>query len=389
QETKPKTQQAVNLALQRMGYLFSQANCEVKVVTWDAADGKGVDDLLINRGEDYFQQVYQKATSWEIWKAASLNSLTLPPHLELNSRYLPDISIPTSAQLMAIKSAKGTGKTEFLAKIVKQAIANQQKVLVIGHRVKLVEELCQRFGLNYISQVRDNPAAQIYGYGLCIDSLHPQSQAKFQAEDWQGAMIIIDEIEQVLWHGLNGDTCKTNRVAILKSLKSLMQTVVSSGGKVLVADADLSDISLDYLTSLAAIELETFLISNEWKPSYKEAWRVYNYSDHTPQRLVNDLVKHIKEGGKPFVCLSAQKLTSKWGTITLESYLRKQFPQKKILRIDSESLQDSSHAAYEAIGNLNQLLLNYDIVLASPAIETGISIDIQQHFTSVWCLAQG
>ncbi len=38
QETKPKTQQAVNLALQRMGYLFSQANCEVKVVTWDAAE---------------------------------------------------------------------------------------------------------------------------------------------------------------------------------------------------------------------------------------------------------------------------------------------------------------------------------------------------------------
>ncbi len=89
-----------------MGYLFSQANCQVKVVTWDAADGKGVDDLLINRGEDYFQQVYQKATSWEIWKAASLNSLTLPPHLELNSRYLPDIAIPTSAQLMAIKSAE-------------------------------------------------------------------------------------------------------------------------------------------------------------------------------------------------------------------------------------------------------------------------------------------
>ncbi len=318
-----------------------------------------------------------------------LNSLTLSPHLELNSRYLPDISIPTSAQLMAIKSAKGTGKTEFLAKIVKQAVANQQKVLVIGHRVKLVEELCQRFGLNYISKIIDNPAAQIYGYGLCIDSLHPQSQAKFQAEDWQEAMIIIDEIEQVLWHGLNGDTCKTNRVAILKSLKSLLQTVVSSGGKVLVADADLSDISLDYLTSLAAIELETFLISNEWKPSYQEAWRVYNYSDNTPQRLVNDLVKHIKDGGKPFVCLSAQKLTSKWGTITLESYLKKQFPHKKVLRIDSESLQDSSHAAYQAIGNLNQLLLNYDIVLASPAIETGISIDIQQHFTSVWCLAQG
>ncbi len=41
---------------------------------------------------------------------------------------------------------------------VHRLIANQQKVLVIGHRVKLVEELCQRFGLNYISKIRDNPA---------------------------------------------------------------------------------------------------------------------------------------------------------------------------------------------------------------------------------------
>jgi hypothetical protein len=372
-----------------MGYLFSQANCEVKVVTWNYTDGKGVDDLLINRGEDYFQQVYQKSVSWEVWKAQSLNSLTIQPHLEVNSRYLPDIPIPSSAQLMAIKSAKGTGKTEFLARLVKQAITNQQKVLVIGHRVKLVEELCQRFGLNYISEVRDNPTAQIYGYGLCIDSLHPQSQARFKAEDWTNTIVIIDEIEQVLWHGLNGNTCKTNRVAILKSLKTLIQTVVTTGGKVLIADADLSDISLDYLTSIATIKLEIFLINNEWKPSYNQAWRVYNYSDNTPQQLVKDLVKHIKEGGKPFVCLSSQKLTSKWGTINLESYLRKQFPKKKILRIDSESLQDSSHDAYQAIGNLNQLLLNYDIVVASPAIETGISIDIQKHFTSVWCLAQG
>jgi hypothetical protein len=31
----------------------------------------------------------------------------------------------------------------------------------------------------------------------------------------------------------------------------------------------------------------------------------------------------------------------------------------------------------------------YDIVIASPSIETGVSIDIQGHFTSVWAIAQG
>jgi len=38
--------------------------------------------------------------------------------------------------------------------------------------------------------------------------------------------------------------------------------------------------------------------------------------------------------------------------------------------------------------SLNQVLGNYDVVLASPVIETGVSIDIRGHFTSVWGIAQ-
>ena len=41
------------------------------------------------------------------------------------------------------------------------------------------------------------------------------------------------------------------------------------------------------------------------------------------------------------------------------------------------------------MGNLNALLPLYDIVIASPTIETGVSIDIKGHFTSVWAIAQG
>ena len=103
---------------------------------------------------------------------------------------------------------------------------------------------------------------------------------------------------------------------------------------------------------------------------------------------MRDLERHIREGGKPFVCLSAQKIKSQWGTCTLEAYLKQQFPKLKILRIDSESLADPTHPAYGCITSLNQLS-NYDVVLASPVIETGVSIDIRGHFTSVWGIAQG
>jgi hypothetical protein len=41
------------------------------------------------------------------------------------------------------------------------------------------------------------------------------------------------------------------------------------------------------------------------------------------------------------------------------------------------------------MANLDQVLANYDVVLASPSIETGVSIDLKDHFTSVWCIAQG
>jgi hypothetical protein len=388
-DTKPNTIKAVNAAIRKMGYLLVQAGCPVKVITWNPELGKGVDDLIAKNGRQVFDKAYQEALAFDTWKAQGLARLTHTPSIEVNCRYLPDLEIPQTAKLIGIKSPKGTGKTKFLEQIVAGARERGQWVLVIGHRIRLVEELCQRFGLQYITEVRDSIGEQVLGYGLCIDSLHPNSQAKFNAINWSNGIVIIDEVEQVLWHGLNSDTCRNNRVAILKSLKILMQNVLGGEGQVYVADADLSDISLDYLMTLAGLSLEPFIVKNDWKPGEKEAWNVYNYSESDPKVLIKNLVKHIKEGGKPFVCLSAQKLTSQWGTRTLESYLKKQFPQANILRIDSESLAEPTHPAYNCINHLDRVLSNYDIVLASPSIETGVSIDLKGHFTSVWSIAQG
>jgi hypothetical protein len=94
-------------------------------------------------------------------------------------------------------------------------------------------------------------------------------------------------------------------------------------------------------------------------------------------------------GGRPFICVDGQKAKSKWGTQNLEAYLALLFPQKRILRIDSESIADPNHPAFGCIDNLNQVLPLYDITIASPSIETGVSIDIIGHITSVWDIAQG
>jgi hypothetical protein len=400
QDSKPNTVKAVSAAIRQMGYLLTQAGCPVNAIAWNPQLGKGVDDLISTHGTEVFDRIYKQAVPLDTWKAQLLAKLTYTPDIQLNCRYLPNlktnepelpasISIPKTAQLVAIKSPKGTGKTKFLEQVVKDAIARQKWVLVIGHRVQLVEELCQRFGLNYITEVRSSDGNATLGYGLCVDSLHPKSQAQFNAKDWSDGVVIIDEVEQVLWHALNSSTCRHNRVAILKSLKTLMQNVIGGCGQVYIADADLSDIAIDYLITLAGVHRQPFIIQNDWRPEPNEAWQVLTYSESTPKRLVQDLEQHIRDGGKPLVCLSAQKLTSQWGTRSLEAYLQKQFPQARILRIDSESVAEPNHPAYRCITQLNHILSNYDIVLASPSIETGVSIEIRHHFTSVWAIAQG
>ena len=224
---------------------------------------------------------------------------------------------------------------------------------------------------------------------LSLTSLHPESQARFNADNWHNGVVIIDECEQVIWHTLNAGTCQSRRVAILQQLKTLLGNVLQGNGRVFLADADLSDLSIDFVRSLSGYDSDPYVVVNEWQPGPEERCRVYNYSGANPSGLVAALSRHIESGGRPFVVVSALKTKSKWGSRTLETHLQKKYPDKKILRIDSETISDPSHPAYGCIARLNEILPQYDIVIASPSIETGVSIDIKGHFTSVWGIFQG
>lgn len=388
-DQKRKTVRNVNRAISTTGKLLTQLGCDIWVISWQQPE-KGVDDFLAAYGCELFERVaHSLAANWDTWLGRSYTQLAYAPDILVNRRYLGEISLPQTAQLVAIKSPKGTGKTQLLESVVADAIASGQWVLVVGHRVQLVEALCHRFGIPYITEVRTSETGAVLGYGLCVDSLHPQSQARFNADNWHDGVVIIDECEQVIWHALNSNTCQKSRVAILQQLKTLLSNVLQGNGRVFLADADLSDLSIDFVRSLSGYDTEPTVIVNGWLPGPEESCNIYNYTGKNPSALVAALETHINNGGKPFVVCSAQKAKSNWGTRTLESHLQNLFADKRILRIDSETISDPSHPAYGCIANLNEILPDYDIVLASPSIETGVSINLKQHFTSVWGIFQG
>ncbi|MEL6929618.1 MAG: plasmid replication protein, CyRepA1 family [Cyanobacteria bacterium J06600_6] len=386
-DTKPSTAKNVRTAIIKTGTLLQLQGASVNLISWNDPF-KGVDDLISHRGVDYFRYLYQSRISLSNFKLKAALDISKYKPLLINQRYLSDSLVPTElAQLIGLKSPKNTGKTEWLSRIVRRLINKGKPVLIITHRIQLAKALCARFGVDHIEEVRNSETKGILGYGLCIDSLHPNSQAHFYPEDWSEAVVILDEAEQVIWHMLDSSTCQENRVEIIENFQALLKIVINSGGQIYLSDADLSCISLDYVISLIGSPIKTWVAENGFQSQNRR--KLIPYIGNDPRDLIAALTKEIEAGGKVLVHTTGQKIKSKWGSINLESYCQEKFPLSKILRIDRDSVSEPGHPAYGCMGNLDRIINSYDIVIASPVIETGVSIDIKGHFNSVWAIAQG
>ncbi len=402
-DPKPKTRINVRKAIEKTGKLFSLAGCEVKVIQWDTLE-KGVDDLIVAKSRDYFEEVYNSRISLAEYQLNSFLDLTPYVDLTINERYIPEgLHSPHNAKLIALRSLHGTGKTEWLSDKIEVLLNDGQRVLVIVHREQLARELSRRFGVDYRTEIKTSETGGIFGYALCIDSLHPSASPPFEPEKWQDAVVVIDEVEQVLWHLLNGGTCASKRTQILKTFKKLLQTVAGSElGKIFIADADLSLISINYIEQLIGFKVPKFIVNNSYTPvGYRQ---LYRCSGNTPEQVVKRLEKNLRNGQKAIIHTDGQKHKSKWGTRNLEAYVKQNFPDLKVLRLDRQSVKDKDHPAYGCIDHLNEVLVNYDVVICSPVIETGVSIDIQHgqpkavlgtpqnpcpHFDGVYVISHG
>ncbi|WP_081942984.1 plasmid replication protein, CyRepA1 family [Myxosarcina sp. GI1] len=388
-DTKFKTIRNVSNAIAATGRLFEKKGSKVSVATWEFPD-KGVDDLIVNRGEDAFHAAYNARVSIDRFKTIQETSLQFYKPEIVSERYLnpKEIAIAQDAQLICLKSAKGTNKTGFMAvAAVEEALKRGERVIVVTHRQALERELSERFGVDCRTEIRNSEVGGALGYVLCFDSLHPNANPAFNPDEWRGATVIIDEAEQAIWHLLDSSTCQHNRTAIIQSFTQLLMTAVGTGGKVWLADADLTPISIEYVRSLIGFPIKTWVLENEYKPSCNRKLIAYDGND--PSRMIVELDYEIRQGKKVLVHCSGQKWKSKWGTSNLHSRYSKMFPDKKILVLDRETVADPEHPAYGCMGHLNDTLQDYDIVICSPVIETGVSIDIKGHFNSVWCIAWG
>ncbi|MEM9922318.1 MAG: plasmid replication protein, CyRepA1 family [Cyanobacteria bacterium P01_D01_bin.50] len=386
-ETEVKKINAVNNAISQLGLLFQEKNCPVQVIELPGIE-KGVDEFIVAKSGDAFDKVYYQSFDLEVYLAHSKphTNLTIPPALTINRRYLGEIPFPTSG-LVGVKSAKGTGKTTALQSVVKRALSRNQPVLLITHRIQLGRFLCEKVGIKWgignkkwgIPDTSSNSST-----GLCIDSIW-----KLNPREWQGAIVILDEVEQSLWHLLHSKTCKDKRVKILKLFQQLISIVLTTGGLVITQDADLSDVSLEYLQTLAGIKLTPWVVINHWKP--EEAWDVTFYDSPNPTPLIQQLELDLIAGRKCYVTTDSR--SGRYSSETIEGYLKERLDRlrhlyPKTLIVSSHTTNTPGHEAVDFAASINQKITEYDAVFVTPSLGTGISIDVE-HFDRVYGIFQG
>ena len=441
QDPKKVTQKAVNGQSLKLGNALIKAGAtKVKRITWSGT-AKGIDDFIAKLSQKYGESYATKILRQCYLTARNYKSFGLNPlpgkHHKVNKQYLSsdDLKDGQDCKILVVKSAKGTGKTLLAESLVANDLYMGIPTINLSHLERLARELGQRLGLPYRTEKNTKSLRCAFGYSLCIDSFHPYNTVPFHPEQWQDAGLVMDEFTQLLQHLAFGTTeIRKYRKKVLATLGQKLADCWANNRQIRLLDADANAESIEFIYELIQLysdepidreELEngTFTLINDYK---QPLGNLYVDSGKTPMGLRLILKERMKRQENLLILSSGQKSSSGEGTIHLEELAQNYYKPEEILRIDSQTVNNPNHPAFGLTGEkLTKLIKKEDnqpqaenqppeqlnifesgkkanladthqevsqikLVIASPTICTGISIDnLRGYFSAVFSFQSG
>jgi hypothetical protein len=268
---------------------------------------------------------------------------------------LPDHELEKGG-VFAIRAPMGSGKTQEVGRpVVDWAKQNDRSVMAIAHRISLVAEMARRLGL---SDYRDHPNIDQRQLAICLPSiLKEYAQTKPE-------VVFIDEILQALQFLVSEECCRTSEGGPEVVFKALCK-IIQDAHVVVVADASLNDQCIEilaYCRPNEAIKIIEMLPTATGKVA-----DLYSGSSKKVRGAVSDLaLQELQAGGKVWFAVESPKLAK-----TLQHYFTSQ--GFRVLCVHSEVKGQEHVAALLADADFNSR--KYDIVIASPVISSGVSIE--------------
>lgn len=263
----------------------------------------------------------------------------------------------SDANLVFIKSPKGSGKTKFFSQYLKSK-PQKKRVLAIVHRRSLAKSSASNWDL--VCYLNDGEFQD--EYVISVDSL-----IRFDIEkDLPYDILILDESEQVFRHLLIETTEKT-RGKIFRVLVWLIQ----KAEQIICADADLTgDLTGHLISKLRSSFEQDRIISviNEWNSG--RAIQVYESKLH----LLAELITAIADGKRVYVPVGELALANSITSI-LDAIRGPDGNPIKVLKLTGETSDDAESLAF--FNNPNEETPKYQVLIATSTLSTGVSIDVE------------
>ena len=396
--SKPQTQQAIHREAEKLRKEMSKRGCFLVIATWSPEDGKGIDDVWANHGTEKVKAIISDATErhqkaleatkahkqeWaEQQEIAALNrwlkGRQFSPTFTINQQFVEvsDRPLLAQAEILAIKSGMGTGKTEWLCRTLSGLDSG---AVMIGSRNSLLLQTAERLGGFYhlhsdsAFALTADPYSKI---ATCIDSL-----IHFADSHFDNKIIILDECASTLYHALQSNTLKGRRTECLSKLEQAVQRA----SVVIALDGNNNDITINHLIALRGGDCQVIKILNEYQGNPKDIHIANPINPKTGEKMVRshtpvfqalntsvELYHLNPDTNKAIPIISdSQKLCESLDRTLSNSGLNG-------IRIDSTTLETQEVQAF--LKNPNQWILENqpDYVILSPTAESGIDISIKK-----------
>lgn len=278
-------------------------------------------------------------------------------------------------KVFGVKSAKNTGKSFWLKELVEEI---DTRYILLGNRKTLTKTLSQELPhFTYVDMsVSADDCEMIWEeennwkhrLAIVLDSL-----LKLKNIDFNGSIVLIDEAEQFLDSLLLG---KTHVKKFRGQILAVLMEKLKEAGAIILCDADLSDFTVDYFAKASG------------KPSYKIE-NTYNENNRNlflyekEEEILSNLHEFIETGDNVMVVSDSKKQL----TALHDVYSAKGI---KCLLLTRENLNDHPDL-HKYILNKGALIKKnkIQIVLGSPVIQSGISIEIGDYFSAYFGLFKG
>jgi hypothetical protein len=246
QDESAKTRSQVNAALDRLGGLLRAAGCTVSIAQWDGQTGrcKGVDDLIVNEGVEAWEKALSEAVSFSQWSIARqlAHEVRRKPDLNIKDREFIEVAseLPKSG-IVALYGGKGSGKSKAIGELLKG-----QKWISITHSTAVGRDQAAWGGV-FIND-GDRHGSKLLKDGVPVDGGSVCVPSLLKVSAVQADVLVLDEITATLEFLLGSKLA--NKDGIRPLLLSEFCRRVQSARLVLIADADLTEESLQFIETI-------------------------------------------------------------------------------------------------------------------------------------------